>query len=128
MREKVIIYIKRFPITLLFIVLIAYLSLFTPPKIEVEPIRFADKWAHILMYCILEGLMFFEYERSHKKSIKTCSTLCLLALPIIYGGGLELAQTYCTTDRSGDWMDFCANASGCCIGFVLSRLYFRHKQ
>lgn len=128
MTEKIIIYLKRFPITLFLILLITGLSLFTPPKIEIEPIRFADKWTHILMYCLSEVSCWIEYSHCYKKKMTHSAILLLWLLPIFYGGSMELAQAYCTTERSGDWLDFLSNIIGCNIGFILGRLYFLHKQ
>lgn len=34
-------------------------------------------------------------------------------------GLIELAQAYCTTCRSGDWLDFAANTVGVLLGNVI---------
>jgi hypothetical protein len=41
---------------------------------------------------------------------------------IILGGLVELGQAYCTTTRSGEWLDLAANATGCTIGAVIGLL------
>ena len=38
-------WIRRHPISVILILVIWYLSLFTPPKIELANVRFIDKWA-----------------------------------------------------------------------------------
>jgi VanZ family protein len=34
---------------------------------------------------------------------------------IILGGLVELGQAYCTTTRSGEWLDLIADAVGCTL-------------
>mgnify|MGYP000025902655 FL=1 len=43
-------------------------------------------------------------------------------------GLIELAQAYCTTDRSGDWLDLAANAIGALAGIVLSGMLTRKMR
>ncbi len=42
-----------------------------------------------------------------------------LSLCVAYGGLLELMQSYCFMDRSGDVLDFTANSLGCITGLLL---------
>ena len=39
--------------------------------------------------------------------------------PIVMSGIIELVQAYCTTNRSGEWLDLAANATGCTIGSLI---------
>ena len=45
------------------------------------------------------------------------------------GGLLELLQSYCTTTRNGDWLDFLADGIGaigiCLVGTVVSLITCR---
>lgn len=120
--------IKRYPISFVLIILIGYLSLFTPPKLEPDNIKLSDKWAHILMYLTLELTVWFEYIRSQHTSNHRRALLVVWILPCIYGGMLELVQEFCTTNRNGDWLDVMVNTIGCCIGFIIGWLYFRQRQ
>ena len=40
---------------------------------------------------------------------------------------MELLQAYCTTTRSGEWLDFCADSTGVLlgtlVGLLLAKLY-----
>lgn len=128
MRDKLTICIKRYPFSLIITILIGYLSLFTPPKVELEQVALSDKWAHIIMYLILEMSVLIEYKRSHSQQ-RLYSYILLFLLPCAYGGFMELIQHYCTTDRSGDWLDFIANAIGCGIGTTIGLfIYPRQRQ
>ncbi len=44
------------------------------------------------------------------------SKIIAVSTGIIYGGLLELMQSYCFSERSGDWYDFIANSFGCIMG------------
>ena len=59
-------WIKSHPITVILILVIWYLSLFTPPKIELANVRFIDKWAHLLMYGSLAFILWTEDWRARK--------------------------------------------------------------
>ena len=47
-------------------------------------------------------------------------------MPIIMGGVIELLQEYCTGGhRSGDWLDFAADATGVTLAAVIGLLILR---
>ena len=52
--------------------------------------------------------------------------------PILMSGIIELLQAYCTTNRSGDWIDFFANILGIIaaafIGYYFLRPYFLKRS
>ena len=41
------------------------------------------------------------------------------------GGGLELAQKYLTTCRSGEWLDFMANSAGVVLAALVAVILAR---
>mgnify|MGYP006914993244 CR=1 FL=1 len=43
-------YIWNYPLSLLTVIIICYLSFFTPPKTDMEEIPYIDKIVHICMY------------------------------------------------------------------------------
>lgn len=61
----------------------------------------------------------------HKKS--NSSSAWLLLLPISQGCLVELAQTYLTTCRSGDWFDALCNTLGVLIGAGIAHLHLPRK-
>lgn len=103
---------KRYPLSLLLALAICVASLVPVPEVDVSPVRFFDKWVHFLMYGSLSLVLGFEYCR---KSVRPSLGRWLVpacCLPVLLGGLLELAQAHLTTCRSGDWLDFLANAFG----------------
>ena len=120
-------WIRRHPIVILILV-IWYLSLFTPPKTELANVRFIDKWAHLLMYGSLAFVLWMEDWRVRKASPSMPRALALYIGPVAMSGLIELAQAYCTTDRSGDWLDLAANAIGALAGIVLSGMLTRKMR
>lgn len=118
-------WIRRHPISVILILVIWYLSLFTPPKTELANVRFIDKWAHLLMYGSLAFVLWMEDWRVRKASPSMPRALALYIGPVAMSGLIELAQAYCTTDRSGDWLDLAANAIGALAGIVLSGMLTR---
>ena len=45
--------------------------------------------------------------------------------PIAMSGCIELMQTYLTTNRSGDWLDFLANSTGVLLAVVFGDYVIR---
>ena len=121
-------WIRRHPISVILILVIWYLSLFTPPKTARANGRFIDKWAHLLMYGSLAFVLWMEDWRVRKASPSMPRALALYIGPVAMSGLIELAQAYCTTDRSGDWLDLAANAIGALAGIVLSGMLTRKMR
>jgi len=60
-----------------------------------------------------------------KKPVKPAMTayyIIVIALPIFYGGVLELVQEYFFPPRTGDWFDFLADTAGVLLGYFLLKL------
>lgn len=128
MTHEITKWIRRHPISVILILVIWYLSLFTPPKTELANVRFIDKWAHLLMYGSLAFVLWMEDWRVRKASPSMPRALALYIGPVAMSGLIELAQAYCTTDRSGDWLDLAANAIGALAGIVLSGMLTRKMR
>lgn len=124
---------RKYPLSVIFFIIIWYLSFFTPPKTELDNVAFIDKWVHITMYggtCIT---LWIEYIRSHQKLDKKKLLAFAIISPIIMSGIIELLQEYCTNGRrSGDWMDLAANATGvlsaAVIGWMIEGIRRRHYR
>jgi VanZ family protein len=110
-------FIKKYPFSLLIAIAITALSLFPVPEIELaEDVPLMDKWTHMVMYAILTASIWIEYRRHHSKANPWRLILLGVLAPIAMGGVLELMQAYLTTCRSGEWLDFVADAIGTVIG------------
>lgn len=120
-------YLKQYPFSLLIICTICYLSLCTMPETELDDVPFIDKWVHICMYGGLSGVLWIEYVRAHR-SIKFMKALLpTVIFPLALSGTMELLQAYCTTTRSGDWLDMAANSIGVILGMFVGYYIIRSQ-
>ena len=119
--------ILRYTVSWLLIVAILLACFLPVPETEMDDVHFIDKWVLILMYLVLSSRLWIEYLSSHAHfdSLKLC--VGAIVLPIVLSGLIELGQAYCTTTRSGDWLDFLANVTGVGLGALLGfTVYRRH--
>ena len=124
-------FIRKYPLSLLIIASILFLSLFNPPKTKLDNISNIDKIVHVCMYGVLELVIWIEYLRHHS-NLNWIRILFLgILAPIVLGGFLELAQMYLTQKRSGEWADFIADSVvvlvGAVIGYFAIQTFFRKK-
>ncbi len=124
--------VRRYPLTLVCIAAIWYLSFFTPPHNELEEVPFIDKWVHIAMYGGTWTIAWVEYLRSHAQLNVRKLFLWAWLLPVVMSGVIELLQAYCTGGRrSGDWLDLLANSVGITLavglGLLFRYVFFRRK-
>ena len=117
--------IKKYPFSLVCLSLVWYLSIwFLPPDyIELPSINFLDKWTHFVMYGGTCSVIWFEYLRSHQYLNKQKLFLWAWLAPTLMGGVIEIVQENCTTNRSGEWLDFAADAVGCTLGIGIGLLW-----
>ena len=124
---------KHYPLTLFCIALVWYLSLFIiVHKTPLSDVPFIDKWTHFVMYGGTCTVMWIEYLRCHDRLHFWKLFLLAWLGPILMSGLLELLQKYCTTNRSGEWLDFLANSTGVTlavgIGLLIWRMKTLHKK
>ena len=120
---------KHYPLTLLCIALVWYLSLFiVMPEMPMGDVPFIDKWEHLVMYGGTCTVMWIEYIRCHDRL--NFWKLFLLAWlgPILMSGLLELLQKYCTTTRQGEWLDFLANSTGVTLAVGIGLIIWKIKS
>ena len=125
-------FVRRYPLSLVCIALIWVLSL-TPffPETPFDDVQFIDKWTHLVMYAGTTAVVWWEYLRSHRRAdfrrLLLWGGMAMVAL----GGLMELLQAYCTTTRSGEWLDFWADSAGVLIGILIGMvmwLVFRSRR
>lgn len=123
-------YIKKYPVSLVIIVAVIYLSFFKPPATELDEIPNLDKLAHICMYFGMSAMLWLEFLRAHRDGGSPVwhawagAFLC----PILFSGCVELLQEYCTTYRGGDWMDLAANTTGVILASLAAYLIVRPRM
>ena len=118
-------YLKKYPMTILVILVICYLSFFKPPQTDMETIPGIDKLVHTCMYGGLCFLLWVEYLRTHRELNRRKLLWGGIILPITMSGIIELLQSYCTEYRGGDWMDFAANSLGVLLAAMVGYYILR---
>ena len=119
--QKVSQFVRKYPFSTLCLALIGVLS-FTPffPETPLDNVKFIDKWTHLVMYGGTCSIIWWEHLRLCKKETRRPNLRALfwfaLVGMIILGGLVELGQAYCTTTRSGEWLDFYADSVGVLLG------------
>ena len=119
--------VKRYPFSDVFILAIWILSL-VPffPETPLDNVRFIDTWVHFVMYGGTFTILWIEYTVKHNKPDYEKLFFWAWLMPIIMSGIIELLQEYCTGGhRSGDWLDFAANATGVTIAALIGLLILR---
>ena len=116
---------KNYPLSTLFTAVIWVICVIPIPETPLSDVKMADKWTHMVMYFVLSLCVGFEMIRNKQA---TTHRLLFYAwmLPVVMGGLVELVQAYCTGGRrSGEWLDFYADAIGSTLAFVIGILLVR---
>lgn len=125
-------FIRKYPLSLLVIAAILFLSLFNPPKTKLDPITGIDKVAHVCMYLGLELIIWIEYLRHHENLNWVKILVFGIIAPIALGGLMEIAQMKLTQGRNGEWADLWADAigvlAGALIGYFAIQTIFKKKK
>ena len=117
-----------YPVSCFFIAVIWVLCFCTPPKTPLDNVALMDKWTHIAMYAGTCLAIWIEYLRAHRRiGWRRLFTWAWLA-PVLMSGLIEVLQATCTGGRrSGDWLDFAANAVGATLAAVIGILLARRR-
>lgn len=116
-------YLRKYPVSLVVILAVIYLSFFRPPSTGLDGIPGIDKVAHVCMYFGMSGMLWLEFLRAHRRDNTPLwhAWVGALLCPVLFSGAVELLQEYCTTYRGGDWMDFLANAAGALLASAVAQ-------
>lgn len=114
----------KYWMTILTALLIAVLSLMPAQEFPQVEVPFADKWTHCVMYGFMTMVMLFEHGGKQFRLVRTNWSIHIIIILIasFWGGLMELLQALCTTTRSGEFMDFVANALGAVIVIIIYRI------
>ncbi len=114
----------HFRLTVLLTLGILVVCLLPVPETPLENVRFIDKYTHILLFGGYAWVLWCEsalYRRSAvregrvetgRRSFNRSLLLLTVGWPALFGGLIEVLQATLTTCRSGDWLDFLADAFG----------------
>ena len=118
--------LKNHPFSLLLIAVIWVACFIDVPETPLSDVALIDKWTHTAMYAVTCSVIWVEYLYCHRgKGVKWSHvTLWIWLVPVMMSGAIELLQAYCTGGRrSGEWLDFLANAIGCSLPFLIGAAY-----
>ncbi len=119
-------YLKSYPISLLIILAVTYLSFFKPPSTDLDDISNLDKVVHVCMYFGISLLLWWEFFKSHPKGQPLWhGWIGAVLLPVCYGGIVELLQASLTDYRGGDWWDFLSDAVGVLLALLVALTLLR---
>ncbi|HVN58458.1 MAG TPA: VanZ family protein [Bacteroidales bacterium] len=100
----------------LIIIILSFLSGNTFSHLRLPRIPNLDKLVHATMYFALTLALVYE-NRNVLFSVKSCFYLALI--PLVFGGTIEIMQSMFTTSRTGEFLDFFANAAGITCAVLL---------
>ena len=124
-------FMTTYPLSLLVIVLVLFLSLVQMPGSEAAPfVPYADKIVHIVLYLVLSGMLWAEFLRGacKKKSPVWHAWIGACLCPVLFGGLVELLQSWCTRTRTASWWDFWADVLGVTVASIAGWLFYRRRM
>lgn len=131
--RRVLRVIWNYPLSLLVLTALLYLSFFDPETSPLPELNISDKIIHAVMYAGVSAVFWLEWIWVHRKAAASRVKglfFCFL-FPVFLGGLIELGQEYLTEVRSGDIYDFFANCFGSSVAMIFALLvmepYIRKK-
>lgn len=120
--------LTKYPFSCIIVIGTWILCFMTIPETPLSSVRFIDKWTHSLIYLVLGISISLEYLRNTKQPCPKFIVVWVWLMPIIMGGLIEVLQSYCTNgNRSGEWLDFFADAIGSTIAVLIGILLVRYR-
>lgn len=113
-------FIKQYTLSFICMVVIWILCLVPIPETPLSQINMVDKWTHIVMFGGWCTVLWLEYGLHHRVINMKRAIPYAIIFPILMGGLIEIIQQTCTGgNRSGDFIDFIADAIGVALGAAI---------
>lgn len=111
-------YIKKYPVSLVIILAVIYLSFFKPPTTDLGTIPNLDKVVHICMYFGMSGMLWLEFLRAHRRDRTPMwhAWVGAFVCPVLFSGAVELGILYYLPWRR--LAGFCSQYHGSCPGVI----------
>ena len=120
--------LTKYPFSCIIVIGTWILCFMTIPETPLSSVRFIDKWTHSLIYLVLGLSISLEYIRTTKYPSPKFIVVWVWLIPVFMGGLIEILQSNCTNgNRSGEWLDFYADAFGSTIALVIGILLVRYR-
>ena len=110
----------KYPLSLVVLLVIVYLSFFKPPTFSFDTIKHLDKIIHFVMYGGFCSVLWFEYFLTHSKVSLKKMFFWIFIAPALVSGVMEFGQSYLTNYRGGELADFIFNTIGVVFAAVFS--------
>lgn len=120
-------FIRRYPLSLVVVAVILYLSFFKPPKEKVIHVDNLDKLAHFCMYAGFCSVVWLEYFFSHRGLSYRRVIVGAVVAPIVFSGLIEVVQGNFTSYRGMDWYDFLFNVLGVVFALFFAKFFIRPR-
>lgn len=112
--------IRKYPISITLLALIWVACFIDVPDTPLKDVSLIDKWTHITMYLVLGLSIGWEGTLRQRKADMAGLVLKVLVMPVLMGGLIEVLQANCTGGRrSGEWLDFVADAVGAAVALAI---------
>ena len=111
--------LQKYPLSIVVLLAILYLSFFKPPTFTFDTVKHLDKIVHFVMYGGFCSVLWFEYFITHTKPDVKKIFLWIFAAPILFSLAIEFGQAYLTNYRGGEFADFVFNT----VGVVFAALF-----
>ena len=120
--------LTKYPFSCIIVIGTWILCFMTIPETPLSSVRFIDKWTHSLIYLVLGLSISLEYIHTTKYPSPKFIVVWVWLIPGLMGGLIEILQSYCTNgNRSGEWLDFLADAIGSTIAVLIGILLVRYR-
>lgn len=86
-------------------------------------VAFVDKYTHVLLFLGVSISLWMESELAIMRAAQ--QRWWCIGAPLLLGGIIEVLQATMTTTRSGDWLDFLADAIGVAVAALLFHFILR---
>lgn len=101
---------------------ILYLSLLRAPHIRLDHVANEDKISHMFAYFVFACCITFCMLRDNQSYGKRL--VWAIIMPVLFGGLIEILQENFFKPRTGEWMDWYADATGVVLGFIFIDLIY----
>lgn len=87
-----------------------------------------DKVAHFGMFFLLSAVSLYDYYLYHQRAPELMPWIFWgFVMPVLYGGVIELLQSKVFIYRSGELLDFVADALGSLCALILALIILKRK-
>lgn len=119
--------LKAYIPVIIWLIIVLGLSSYPGNQLPKVAVWQFDKLVHTIMYGTLSFLLFIPYSKQFLNEEKRFRIRVIIILfGVSYGGFMEILQENIFINRSGNWIDFTANAVGAILGVLIAPLLFNY--